>query len=107
MIHRRIAIYLDSRKPITQVQLNHLYTSKIEKIIFKEGISKTEVARKLLMQSFGVTDIPELHERIIYAANHYEFKNSTAGNKSTGIGSRVGHVCKKALKLAIDRGYLL
>jgi hypothetical protein len=107
MTHRRIAIYLDSRKPITQVQLNHFYSSKIDRIIFKEGISKTEAARKLLLLSFGVNDVSELKEHITYAANLYTFKNASTSNKSTGIGSKIGHVCKKAIKMAIDNGYLL
>lgn len=99
MEHRRIAIYLDSRKATAKVQLNHLYSQKISYIIFKTGESKTEVARKLLMDAFQTGDLSELKERIIYAA---DIKEDTLTAKR-----KIGEVCKRAIKLAIDKGYLL
>lgn len=104
MEHRRIAIYLEGRKQVAQVQLNHLYTSKFERIIFKTGDSKTEVARKLLMHSFQTTNPCELKERIFYAANINEEALTTA---NISIKRKVGEICKKAIKIAIDNGYLL
>lgn len=102
MDNRRIAIYLNSRIPTAKIQLNHLYTSKIDQIIFKEGITKVEAARNLLMKSFQTNDISELKERIFYAASMYEFKKTNPDKLSVGIGSKVGHICKIALRRAID-----
>lgn len=104
MEHRRIAIYLNSRKQTAQVQLNHLYSAKIDTIIFKTGYSKTEVARKLLMLSFQTEDVSELKERIFYAANLDE---ETLKVVDISVKRKIAEVCKKALKLAIDKGYLL
>jgi hypothetical protein len=104
MEHRRIAIYLGDRKQVAQVQLNHLYTSKFDSILFKTGYSKTEAARKLLMLSFQTNDFDELKERIYYAANINEEVLKVA---DISIKRRIGEACKKALKIAIDKGYLL
>ncbi len=94
MDHRRIAIYLGNRVATAQVKFNHLYTSKIDSIIFKTGDTKTEVARQLLMKSFQTTDIIELRERIVYAAN-------VTGNTLTEK-RKIGEVCKLAIRRAID-----
>ncbi len=94
MEHRRIAIYLGSRIPVAKVQLNHLYSSKIDHIIFKTDDTKTEVARQLLMKSFQTTDVTELRERIIYAAN--------VKDDSLSAKRRIGEVCKLAIRRAID-----
>jgi hypothetical protein len=103
MENRRIAIYLDSRKALAQVQLNHSYSAKIAKIIFKEGISKAEAGRRLLMKSFQTEDILELQERISYAASLHQFKAPRKGStRITGLGSKISYVCKLAIKKAID-----
>lgn len=94
MEHRRIAIYLGSRTPTAKIQMNHLYSSKIDRIIFKEGITKVEAARQLLMKSFQTTDILELRERIIYAAN--------VTGDGLGEKRKIGAVCKLAIRRAID-----
>jgi hypothetical protein len=104
MEHRRIAIYLNSRQATAKVQLNHLYTQKVDLIIFKTGYSKTEVARQLLMKSFQTEDLSELKERIYYAAN---LDQETIKVVDISVKRRIADVCKKALKLAIDKGYLL
>lgn len=103
MRDRRIAIYLGSYKATSQVKLNHAYTSKIESIIFKTGDKKTEVARKLLMHTFQTTDVSELKEKIFYAASMVKDTSKT----DQGFKRRIAVVCKKALKIAIDKGYLL
>lgn len=84
--------------------MNHMYTQKVDTIIFKTGDSKTEVARKLLMMSFQTNDIAELKERIYYAA---DVSQETLMEADISIKRRIGEACKKALKLAIDKGYLL
>ncbi len=104
MQHRRIAIYLDSRTPIAKIQLNHLYTQKVDRVIFKTGESKTSVARKLLMLSFQTEDTIELRERIYYAA---QIDVNLLKDADIKVKRRIAEACKKALKLAIDRGYLL
>lgn len=81
-----------------------MYTQKVDSIIFKTGYSKTEVARKLLMKSFQTDDVMELRERIFYAANLDE---ETIKVVDISVKRRVAEVCKKALRMAIDRGYLL
>lgn len=103
MRDRRIAIYLGSYKPTAQVKMNHSYTSKFESIIFKTGYNKTEVAKRLLMHTFEAVDLDELKEKITYAAN---LITDTAKTEE-GTKRRIAVVCKKALRLAIDRGYLL
>jgi hypothetical protein len=103
MKDRRIAIYLGSHKATSQVKMNHAYTNKIESIIFKTGHNKTEVARQLLMHSFQTNNVCELKEKIVYAAN---MVNDTAITEM-GFKRRVAVVCKKAIKIAIDNGYLL
>lgn len=94
MEHRRIAIYLGSRVQTAQVKFNHLYTSKIDKIISQLDVTKTEAARQLLMKSFQTTDVSELRERIIYAAN--------VTDNSLSAKRRIGEVCKLAIRRAID-----
>jgi hypothetical protein len=96
MQHRRIAIYLEPGKPTAKVQLNHLYSQKIGSIIYKTGESKTEIARRLLMDAFQTVDLIELRERIIYAA---DIKEETLTAKR-----KIAEVCKRAIKLSIDKG---
>ncbi len=71
------------------------------------GERKATIARMLLMRAFEAKDNSELKDKINYAASLYTFTKINEGKSTKGIGSKVGHVCKKALKLAIDRGYLL
>jgi hypothetical protein len=96
MTHRRIAIYLDGRKATAKVQLNHLYSQKIGHIIYRTGESKTEIARRLLMDFFQTDDLAELRERIIYTA---DMKEETLTDKR-----KIAEVCKRAIKLSIDKG---
>lgn len=100
-INRRIAVYLDSRKPLVQVQFNYAYTAKFQTILERSGNPKSKEAVILLQKAFGTTDLSELKEKILYCAECFHIKKSRGG-KTTGIASRIGHVCKNAMKKAID-----
>lgn len=101
-LKRRVVIYLDSRTPIANIHLNYSYTNKLESLINKTGETRSATAKKLLIQSFGTSDLSELKERIVYAASNCVFGRAKENSKQIGMGSKVGYVCKIALKRAID-----
>jgi hypothetical protein len=108
-MNRRIAIYLDrgTTVPVTQIKLNHAYTSKFETLASRIGEKKSKVARELLMLTFQAKDCEELKEKIFYAASMVTFKRGRDTAKCTGIGSKISHVCKNAIRIGIDKGYLI
>jgi hypothetical protein len=95
-MNRTIAIYLDrgTTIPVTKIQLNHAYTSRFKNLTSRVGEKKSKVARELLMLTFQAKDCEDLKEKIFYAASMVTFKRGRDSAKCTGIGSKVGLVCK-------------